>query len=176
MSKSNLHWLLGALFIAVLCLAANSVSFSPVTQGTAPDRHQRRRDAILASPSMMETEAGDSSEESVRIVRVPEEQCLVRKIVSKQYSHRSEVAAGRLLENFEVLASRLQSVDITRSRLRSQGPEWAQVEAPFVAEKHGGPVGKTAAPPETTAWLRFVRSGGEWKLEDLRLLPLREFR
>lgn len=186
---SNRLWLLGALLIAVLCLAAQSVLVSPVEQGTTSDKRHRRRDAKSVSPkdaisvssrvssrvssSVGETEAGDSSEENRWNVRVPEEHRLVSRIVSKQYTDRSAVVAGRFLEDFEVQVSRLQSVDITRSRLRTRGPDWVQVEAPFVAEKSED---RWLAPPEGTAWMRFIRNGVEWKLEDLRLLPLRKFR
>lgn len=114
--------------------------------------------AAEAGEGLSAVGTSNETNDSAQPYRDPAE-VLVGRIKEGKYESRAELMTGRFLEDCDLKAIQLKSVETKKMRLRLRGSDWILAEAPCT------PAGKRPG----TAQLRFVRVDGKWKLEQLRL-------
>lgn len=100
---------------------------------------------------------------------------LMQKVVTGNYSRRSDIATGRFLRDFEEQWALLDDVDRSKFELARRGPGWVQVRGPYRTSetrwKHRTHLSEGIRywKDATEAMIRIVEENKTWKLEHIRV-------
>lgn len=83
---------------------------------------------------------------------------LLRKISDEDFERPTQVATGRLLNRIDTGVEILERVNLNELRVVRRTADWVRIESPALVD------------PTKTAWIRVVREGRGWKVENVRWL------